>query len=217
MFTKRIERTTQIDQSWTVELQRRNGGSARRRQGEHACEVIVPGKMCSPALLARMKQPHECFSDGISNNSALGFMLVAAVAAECQIVSRRRPTETAWYDVINCEGICRVSSLCAAVFATMLAAISNQAAQFRRDVPFRHVRENGWCPSIACTKGRQRDAGRLLIESVDESQMALGNRQGVEQAGGYSPTGPARSRSTSTFWPVLRRQLPSAKARLAMG
>src|SRR5262249_19202795 len=100
MFTKRIEYTTQINQSWTIELQRHNGGSARRRQGEHACEVIVPGKMCSPALLAWMKQPHECFSDGISNNSAPGFMLVAAVAAECQIVSRRRPAETAWYDMI---------------------------------------------------------------------------------------------------------------------
>jgi hypothetical protein len=60
-------------------------------------------------------------------------MLVAAVAAKRQIVSCRRPTETAWYDVINCEGICRVSGLRAAVFATMLAAISNQAAQISRD------------------------------------------------------------------------------------
>ena len=143
MFTNRIEYTTQIDQSWTVEVKRRNGGPARRRQSEHAREVIAPGKMCSPALLARMKQPHECFRDGIRNNSALGFMLVAAVAAECQIVSRRQPAETAWYDVINCEGICRVSSLSAAVFATMLAAISNQATQLSRDVPFRHFRENG--------------------------------------------------------------------------
>src|SRR5215831_7815884 len=143
MFTNRIKHTTQIHQSWTVELQRHNGGSARRRQSEHAREVIVPGKMCSPVLLARMKQPHECFSDGVSNNGSPGFMLVAAVAAERQIVSRRRPTETAWYDVIHCEGICRVSSLRAAVFAAMLAAISNQAAQLSRDVPFRHVRENG--------------------------------------------------------------------------
>jgi len=96
MFTNCIEYTTQIDQSWTIELKRRNGGSARRRQSEHAREVIVPGKMYSPALLARMKQPYECFSYGIRNNSSLGFMLVAAVAAECQIVRRRRPAETAW-------------------------------------------------------------------------------------------------------------------------
>jgi hypothetical protein len=143
MFTYRIEYTTQIDQSWTVELKRCNGDSARWRQSEHVCEVIVPGKMCSPALRARMKQPHECFSDRIRNNCSPGFMLVAAVAAECQIVSRRRPAETAWYDVINSEGICRVSRLRAAVFAAMLAAISNQAAQLSRDVPFRHVRENG--------------------------------------------------------------------------
>ena len=70
-------------------------------------------------------------------------MLVAAAAAECQIVSRGRTAETAWYDVINCEGICRVLSLRAAVFATMLAAISDQAVQLSRDMPFRHVRENG--------------------------------------------------------------------------
>jgi hypothetical protein len=31
----------------------------------------------------------------------------------------------------------------------------------------------GWCPSIACIKGLQRDAGRWLIESVDECQIAL--------------------------------------------
>ena len=142
MFTNRIEHTTQIDQSWTVELKRRNGCSARRRQSEHVREVIVPGKMCFPALLARMKQPHD-FSDGISNNHSLGFMLVAAVTAERQIVSRRRPAETAWYDVVNCEGICRVSRLRAAVFATMLAAISDQTAQLGRDVPFRHVQGNG--------------------------------------------------------------------------
>ena len=55
MFTNCIEHTTQIDQTWTVELKRRNGGSARRRQSEHAREVIVPGKMCFPALLTRIK------------------------------------------------------------------------------------------------------------------------------------------------------------------
>jgi hypothetical protein len=106
-------------------------------------EVVIPRKMCSPALLAWMKQSHECFSDRIRNHCSPEFMLVAAVAAERQIVSRHRPAETAWYDVINCEGICRVSRLRAAVFATMLAAISNQAAQLSRNVPFRHVRENG--------------------------------------------------------------------------
>jgi hypothetical protein len=87
----------------------------------------------------------------------------------------------------------------------------------RRAVPIYWRAYNGWCPSIACTKGRQRNAGRLLIKSGDESQMAFGKRQDVEQTGSYSLTGPTRSRSTSTFWPVLRRELPSAKARLAMG
>jgi hypothetical protein len=73
-----------------------------------------------------------------------------------------------------------------------------------------------WCPSIACMKGRQGDAGRWLIESVDASQMALGNRQSLEQTGSCGTTMPARSRSTPTFWPVRRRELPSTKARLAM-
>jgi hypothetical protein len=65
-------------------------------------------------------------------------------------------------------------------------------------------------------KGRQDDAGRWLIESADASQMALGQRQSVEQTGRDGTTMPARSRSTSTFWPVRRRELPAAKARLAM-
>ena len=46
--------------------------------------------------------------------------------------------------------------------------------------------------------------------------MALGQRQSVEQTGSYGTTMPARSRSTSTFWPVRRREFPAAKARLAM-
>src|SRR2546422_10519216 len=65
-------------------------------------------------------------------------------------------------------------------------------------------------------KGRQGDAGRWLIESADASQMALGQRQSVEQTGSYGTTMPARSRSTSTFWPVRRREFPAAKARLVM-
>ena len=47
MFTNRIEHTTQIDQSWTIELQRRNGGSAGRRQSEHVREVIFQAT-CAP-------------------------------------------------------------------------------------------------------------------------------------------------------------------------
>src|SRR5438445_7141054 len=46
--------------------------------------------------------------------------------------------------------------------------------------------------------------------------MALGQGQSCEQTGSYGTTMPARSRSTSTFWPVRRREFPAAKARLAM-
>jgi hypothetical protein len=82
--------------------------------------------------------------------------------------------------------------------------------------PWAPSRQSGWCPSIACMKGPQRDGGRLLIESVDERQMALGHRQSVEQTGSYSRTGPAQSRLPSPVWPMPRRELPSAKVRLAM-
>ena len=75
---------------------------------------------------------------------------------------------------------------------------------------------NWWCPSIAWMKRRQRKAGRLLIASVDDSQISLGKRKGVEPTGSYGTTMPAQSRSTSTFWPGRHRELPSTKARLAM-
>jgi hypothetical protein len=101
MFTNRIKHTTQIDQSWTIELKRGDGGSSRWRQAEYESEVIVPGKMFFPAVLARMKQRRECSSDGIWYSSACGLMLVAAVTTEGQLISRCRPTETAWYDVIH--------------------------------------------------------------------------------------------------------------------
>ena|SRR6266487_4911190 len=129
----------------------------------------------------------------------------------------------------SCHGVAcsKTAALCCAALATVYGGsvnllrltLSSDALVCHpgSPSPLGGPRKIRWCPSIACTKGRQRDAGRLLIESVDESQMALGNRQGVEQTGGYSPTGPARSRSTSTFWLVLRRELPSVKARLAMG
>jgi hypothetical protein len=46
-----------------------------------------------------------------------------------------------------------------------------------------------WCPSIAWMKERQHDAGRLLIKSVNQSQMVLSTRQGVEQTDGYGRQG----------------------------
>jgi len=56
----------------------------------------------------------------------------------------------------------------------------------------------------------------LLIASVDDSQISLGKRKGVEPTGSYGTTMPAQSRSTSTFWPGRHREFPSTKARLAM-
>ena len=64
-------------------------------------------------------------SDGVRRSGSPRLMLVAAVTAERQIIMRRRPAETTRCDVINCEGICRVSRLSVAVFAAMHATISN--------------------------------------------------------------------------------------------
>ena len=55
-------------------------------------------------------------------------------------------------------------------------------------------RESGWCPSRAWMKRRLHEAGRLLIVAVDDSQRALGTRQGVEPTGGDDMTMPVRSR-----------------------
>jgi hypothetical protein len=65
-------------------------------------------------------------------------------------------------------------------------------------------------------KRRQREASRLLIASVDDSQIALGQRPGVDPIGGDGTTRLAWSRPTSTFWSGRRRELPSAKPRLAI-
>ena len=105
MFTHRVKHTTQIDQSSTIQLKRRDGGSACRRQAKHEGEVIIPGKMCFPAMLARMKQQFERISDGIRRRKARGLMLITAVTTEGQIISRGWPTKTARCDVIDCQGI----------------------------------------------------------------------------------------------------------------
>ena len=65
-------------------------------------------------------------------------------------------------------------------------------------------------------KRRQREASRLLIASVDDSQIALGQRPGVDPIGGDGTTRLAWSRPTSTFWSGRRRELPSTKPRLAI-
>src|SRR6266511_906038 len=93
MFTQCVEHATQIDQSWTIQLKRCDGCSACRRQAKHEGEVIVPGKMFFPAMLARMKQRHERVGDGIGRSNAHGFMLITAVTTVCQIISRGGPNE----------------------------------------------------------------------------------------------------------------------------
>src|SRR5262249_3785066 len=74
-----------------------------------------------------------------------------------------------------------------------------------------HGRSHRWCPSIACMQEQQRDVGRVLIESVNASQMVLGKRQSVEQTGGDSmtqdrlgPDRPRRSgRCSAALWGVV--------------
>ena len=105
MFTDRVEYTTQIDQSWTIELERSNSRSAYRCQAQHQSEILVPGKMFIPALLTGMKQENRRVSDRIGSRGPIGLVLVAAMTAESQVLSCCQPAKAARHNVINGEGI----------------------------------------------------------------------------------------------------------------
>jgi hypothetical protein len=64
--------------------------------------------------------------------------------------------------------------------------------------PWKHLSHAAVLPAHGCRRSRIGVIDILLVLQV------LCQCEGVEQTGGYSPTGPDRSRSTSTCWPVLR-------------
>ena len=129
VFANRIESTTQVRQAQSIQLERQDGRSARWRQTNNKSEIVVPGEMFVPALFARMKQRHKRSGYRIERGSTLALVLVAAIAAERQILRCCLTIKAARGDVIHREGVTRIPSLSTTVFAAIRGAIGNQTTQ----------------------------------------------------------------------------------------
>lgn len=143
MFTNRVEHATQIDQSWTIEMEHVDGHSTDRRQAQDQRKIFIPGKMVIPAVLTRMKEGTGRTRDWLGGNDASSLVLVAALTAECQVLRCSRSPETTRQNMINGEGVCGVLFLSAAVFAALPRTLRYQATQLGRNMLVRHVRGNG--------------------------------------------------------------------------
>ena len=76
VFTNGPQRTPQVDQFRSVEVQGDHGGAARRRAATDDEEIVVPGKMPRPPLAARVEERHDAPCLGIAAVRLIIFVTV---------------------------------------------------------------------------------------------------------------------------------------------
>jgi hypothetical protein len=127
------KRPTEIDDTLSVQLERLNGRSPRRRQPHDQAKIAVPGKMLAPNILPWVKEWHHRAADGISSLGLGIFVIVAALAGKCQIVEQRLSTPTPGDDVLDRVSLDTKTSLAATVFTAVSRTLDNGLTFCRAD------------------------------------------------------------------------------------
>ena len=76
MFAGGKEKTSEINQTFAIQLQRHDGCPASRRQPQNFCPVLAPGEMIAPALAARMKERDLFPGNRVRRRRLVVFMIV---------------------------------------------------------------------------------------------------------------------------------------------
>ncbi len=86
MLCDRQQGTPQIHHTGAIQAERFNGGAASRRETNHKGKIVVPGKVITPCLCARVKQLHRLTHFRISGEGLRSFGAVAAATSISQIL-----------------------------------------------------------------------------------------------------------------------------------
>lgn len=105
MLLERAEYLAQIDDSFSVQFEAVNGGASGRGQANYLGEIMVPGKVFCPMLMARVIQGDAIACDRIVGCDMSVFAIVAALAGERQVIQIIDATFGARNDVFDRKGI----------------------------------------------------------------------------------------------------------------
>lgn len=142
MLSDGIEYSPQIDETLTIEMQRFDRRSTRRRQTKDDGVILVPGEMLGPDLMSWMKQQGARFGQRINGGGAPGFVLITSETSESQIVGIVRSADTARDDVIDRQRIAGISPLYSAVLAKIGCTFGHAAAHVGGKVVLSHAKES---------------------------------------------------------------------------
>src|SRR5689334_8407862 len=85
MFSHGIEHPAKVDDTFAVESQGLDGRPARGSQADQLGAVLVPGKMLSPGLPARVEQRDQLSRYGVARGPLGVLVVITALASQRQV------------------------------------------------------------------------------------------------------------------------------------
>lgn len=126
MFADEQQEFALIDDAHPIQIQLGDGRAANRCQANHQGEIVAPGEMLVPIVLARVKQWDRFTAERINRRGLVIFVIVTSLAGAREIVSHAFAAHGEWNDVFVGETVRAVIFLAHAIFATALCAFFDQ-------------------------------------------------------------------------------------------
>jgi hypothetical protein len=105
VLSDRVEQTSEIDETFSVELQCLYRGTTDRRTTDDQGEVVAPNEMISPVLSSGVEERHFSSGDRIEGLCLGVFVAVATLAGKSKIVERISTALGQGMDVLDREGL----------------------------------------------------------------------------------------------------------------
>ncbi len=118
MLARRDKDATKIYNSISVDLQLTHGGPPRRRYPDDKGQILIPGKVISPTLPARMKKRRHLARNGVDGVNAHVLVIVTTLACPGEIVQFVGPALASWNNVFDGKRIRREPSRTLTILAT---------------------------------------------------------------------------------------------------
>lgn len=88
MFADEQQEFALIDDARSIQIQLGDSRAANRCQANQQGEIVAPGEMLMPIVLARAKQRDQFTAERINGGGLVVFVIVTALAGAREIVSR---------------------------------------------------------------------------------------------------------------------------------
>ncbi len=158
MLPRAAEEPSEIHHLRSVEMQRHDGGASGGAHAHEKGEVVTPGEVIPPALMARMVKRNHLAARRIAPRDLIVLVIIAALTREREVVGRRRSTADPGDDVLHRERLAGDARGAPTVFAKVSGTLLDLPPQRRRNAPFIPRRARG-SPGYPSPPSERRHAG----------------------------------------------------------